>query len=131
MEKLIGIYDADGGVVGELRYVLGHLRGTTECSLCDITHGKLRRKAQWDRCVSQRGLDVELLHRNELTAAQSAAASQLPCVLIESADGIELLLGPELLRRCHGDVDAFGALVDEALAAFRAGRAASAVPDAG
>jgi hypothetical protein len=120
MEKLIGIYDADGGVVGELRYVIGHLRGTAECSLCDITHGKLKRKSQWDRCVTERSLDVELLHRNELTDAQRGAATELPCVLIETTAGIELLVGATLLRSCAGEVDAFGAMIDVALQEFRA-----------
>jgi acyl CoA:acetate/3-ketoacid CoA transferase alpha subunit len=120
MEKLIGIYDADGGVVGELRYVIGHLRGTAECSLCDITHGKVKRKSEWDRCVNGRSLDVELLHRNELTDAQRAAATELPCVLIETPAGIELLIGADQLRDCHGHVEAFGTMIDVALQQFRA-----------
>lgn len=42
--RYTGIYNADGGLVGEVRYVVGHLLGTAECALCDITHSPVRRK---------------------------------------------------------------------------------------
>ncbi|GAA1672382.1 hypothetical protein GCM10009807_15650 [Microbacterium lacus] len=64
-----GIYNADGGVGGEIRYVLGHLFGSAECSLCDITHSPVRRKPEWDRMVARVGLPIVLLHRNELDPA--------------------------------------------------------------
>ena len=35
---LVAVYHADGGVRGELSYVLGRLLGTAHCALCDITH---------------------------------------------------------------------------------------------
>jgi hypothetical protein len=36
--RLTGVYNANGGIMGELAYVLGHLVGARECNLCDITH---------------------------------------------------------------------------------------------
>ena len=33
-ERLVGVYDADGGIRGEVAHVLGHLVGRTECALC-------------------------------------------------------------------------------------------------
>ena len=42
-------YNADGGIVGEVRYVIGHLLGTAECALCDITHSPPQAKA----CMGQ------------------------------------------------------------------------------
>ena len=44
IERLIGVYDADGGLRGELAYVLGHLAGRAECALCDITHSAVRKE---------------------------------------------------------------------------------------
>ena len=38
-ETLVGIFDADGGLRGELRYVIDKLAGRGHCALCDITHG--------------------------------------------------------------------------------------------
>ena len=66
--EVVGVYDADGGVVGELSYVIGHLLHRTDCSLCDVTHGSLRRKPQWDAMVARLPVRVRLVHRNETSA---------------------------------------------------------------
>ena len=49
LRELIGVYHADGGPIGEARYVLGRMLGTAHCGLCDITHSPVRRKPEWDR----------------------------------------------------------------------------------
>ncbi len=59
--EYIGVYHADGGLVGEAKYVLGHLLGRTHCSLCDITHSPVRRKKQWDAFVDSLGVPFRLL----------------------------------------------------------------------
>jgi hypothetical protein len=43
--ELVGVYHAEGSLLGELRYVWGKLRGTAHCALCDITHGRLSEKS--------------------------------------------------------------------------------------
>ena len=48
--ELVGVYDADGGIRGEVSYVVGHLLHRRECALCDITH-TWRRKPAWDAMV--------------------------------------------------------------------------------
>ena len=65
-EKLVGIYNAKGSLIGELQYFWGKIRGTAHCALCDITHGKLKEKASFKEC--KQGLEVpfELLHLDEL-----------------------------------------------------------------
>jgi len=57
--ELIGVYDADGGLRGELSCVFGHQPGRRQCGLCDITHSPVRRKAAWDAMVA--GLSVPSL----------------------------------------------------------------------
>lgn len=117
------IYDADGGLVGEVRYVVGHLLGRAECGLCDITHGPVRRKASFDALVDRlaaRGHVVEVHHRNEQTSPQATASTgQLPCVLVADDPGgpWQVLVDADALRRCAGDVDAFAVVLDEALSA--------------
>ena len=64
--RLVGVYDADGGLLGEAAYVWGKLRGTRHCSLCDITHELVRRKPEWDRMVAEIGTPVDLVHLNEM-----------------------------------------------------------------
>ena len=80
--EVIGVYDADGGVVGELRYVIGHLVGRAECSLCDITHGRVRRKAGFDALADRLGVPLTVVHRNERADDLAAATGDaLPCVV--------------------------------------------------
>ena len=72
---LVGVYHADGGPIGEAKYVLGKLLGTAHCALCDITHSPVRRKPAWDRMVAGLGVDVELLHLNEMSPEVAAATA--------------------------------------------------------
>ncbi len=115
--RYLGIYDADGGIVGEFRYVIGHLLGTAECALCDITHSPVRRKPAWDRMVMSLGVPFDLRHRNELTAAEAAAVGSmgLPVVAVELTDGrIVRVLDAVALAACDGDVERFRALLESA-----------------
>jgi translocator protein len=63
---LVGVYDADGGLLGEAAYVWGKVRGTRHCALCHITHGRVRRRHEWDQMVAGLGIPVDLLHLNEM-----------------------------------------------------------------
>lgn len=121
---LVGIYDADGGLRGELAYVIGHLLGRRHCSLCDITHSPVRRKPQWDRMVASLPVPMTVVHRNEARADELRAAGALPAIVARtSGDDVLPLLGPDDLDRCAGDVDRARALIVQALAAVSNGRA--------
>ena len=115
--KLIGVYNADGGVIGELKYFFGHLVGVAKCELCDITHSPIRRKAAFDRLTAdlkaQYGLDFALKHLNERTEAETKASlAKEPCVLVEYPDGsLGMFLDRQELRVVGGDVARFEALV--------------------
>jgi hypothetical protein len=87
--ELVGVYAADGGLVGEVAYVVGHLLGRTECALCDVTHGTLRRKPDWDAMTARLPVPLRLVHRNETTTAERTASerSGLPVVLGVRPDG--------------------------------------------
>ena len=116
--EVVGVYDADGGVVGEARYVVGHLLGRTSCSLCDITHGSLRRRPEWDAMLSRVPVPVRVVHRNEATEDERAAWSGLPAVVGVRADGRRtVLLDPTALAALGGSVPAFEEALLEALSA--------------
>jgi hypothetical protein len=122
--RLIGVYNADGGVIGELKYFFGHLIGIAKCELCDITHSPIRRKASWDRLASELkaeyGLDFALEHLNERSEAENkASAGREPCVLAEYPDGsLGMFLDRQELRMVDGNVDRFAKLVRARLALF-------------
>jgi hypothetical protein len=122
--EIIGIYHADGGPVGEAKYVLGKLLGRAHCALCDITHSPLRRKPAWDAMVERIGVPVRVLHRNELPAdvARCAARSGTPVVLGRTQEGaIVTLLEPDQLESVHGSVERFEQALQAALRASRSG----------
>jgi hypothetical protein len=117
----LGVYDADGGLAGEVRYIVGHLLGRAECSLCDITHSSVRRRPAWDRMVARLGVPFDLVHRNEVPPGYTAALDgvELPVVVAELADGrIEVAVDAASLAACDGDIERFAA----ALAAWTAER---------
>ena len=122
--RLIGVYNADGGIVGELKYFFGHLIGIAKCELCDITHSPVRRKASWDRLAgelkTEYGLDFALKHLNERTEAETkASAGKEPCVLAEYADGsLGMFLDRQELREVKGDVARFEKVARARLALF-------------
>ena len=122
--RLIGVYNADGGVIGELKYFFGHLIGIAKCELCDITHSPIRRKASWDRLAgelkTEYGLDFALEHLNERSEAETkASVGREPCVLAEYPDGsLGMFLDRQELRVVGGDVERFAKLVRARLALF-------------
>jgi len=107
--RLIGVYDADGGLLGEASYVWGKLRGVRHCGLCDVTDSAVRRKPSWDALVSRLGIPFELLHLNELPdeVRQAIARWGAPAVLGAGPDGLELLLDATALELVDGSVWAF------------------------
>lgn len=111
--RLIGVYNADGGLVGELSYFFGHLVGVRSCTLCDITHSPFAKKQQWKelekRLADELGVVFELVHKNERTPAQLAAsAGREPCVLFEDVEGnLSMILDWTDLKLARGHVDAF------------------------
>lgn len=125
MEKsgktLIGVYKADGGIVGEISYFLGHLIGVRECSLCDITHSPIMKKKAFKefeaRLRADRCIDIRLVHMNERTEAELAASKgREPCVLLQYEDGsISMFLDYEELKAAGGRVNSFEKLVESRL----------------
>jgi len=103
-ERVVGIYDADGTLRGELAYLLGRARGTAHCALCDITHGRLRRRPDFDVAVTALDVPFELRHRDEVDdVGRAAAGGRYPCV-VGIADGRgTVLLDADELERCEGD----------------------------
>jgi hypothetical protein len=120
LRRLVGIYRANGGAVGEVAYVLGKLVGRAHCTLCDVTHSPVRRKAAWDRMVDSLPVPFELRHLNELDTAMTALVpdrESAPVVLADVDGALEVLLGPADLAPLEGDVEAFERVLRGALAA--------------
>lgn len=98
--EIVGVYHADGGLLGELRYVIGKARGTAHCAPCDVTHGLVRRKSEWDRHCREFDIPIRLVHLNERSAEEiDACTLGTPTVLARWADGtVRPILGPDDLE---------------------------------
>jgi glutaredoxin len=120
-KTLIGVYKADGGILGELSYFFGHLVGVKSCSLCDITHSPVKKKTAFKafekRLLEERNISFRLVHMNERTEAELAASKgREPCVLLQYEDGsISMFLDYVELKTSKGSVKSFERLVESRL----------------
>lgn len=118
IERLVGVYDADGSLLGELTYVVGHLLGRRSCALCDITHSSVRRRPAFDEAAASLGVPFDLLHRDERSPALVAlTAGALPCVVAEGDGEPLVLVDRAALAACGKDPAALVAAIRSAVAA--------------
>ena len=119
LKAIWGVYHADGGIVGELRYVFGKLRGTAHCSLCDITHSYVSEKKSMKECRSSSPVPFHLVHLNEQSEGlQSITGGVTPCVVVETDDGFQVILQSDELEECEKKVELFQQKLDLALEPF-------------
>ncbi len=122
---LIGVYNADGGIIGELSYVLGHLIGLRNCSLCDISHSPVKMKSSFKtlqrELLEQHGIDVRMIHRNERNERETTASEgREPCMLLQHADqSISMFLDSAELKTLAGNVESFEKLIYSRLDMFQ------------
>lgn len=117
IRRLIGVYDADGGLRGELAYLAGKLAGR-HCSLCDITHSPVRRRREWDDYVAGLPVPFDVLHRNERSEAVHAATDgHEPCVVAEASDGRVVMVLDSAQLQAAADVSGLAGALEGALAA--------------
>jgi hypothetical protein len=115
--RLVGVYDADGGLVGELRYIIGHVFHRAECALCDITHSWRGAKSEWKQCATALPVPIEVHHRNEIDETLLRFIDRrLPCVVgIRKSGEYEFLLGRDHLEQCGANVNAFDEMIRSTL----------------
>ena len=116
VREFIGVYDADGTLLGEARYWIGARLGRTHCSLCEITHGLFTERADWRRCREELGVGFSTYHRDDAPAEVLAAGAPAPFVVARTEHGLVALLGPADLDACGGDVERFRAALARACA---------------
>ncbi len=118
---LIGIYKADGGIVGELSYFFGHLVGLRSCSLCDISHSPIMKKPSFKalekHLLAQHGIGVRMIHLNERNERErKASEGREPCILLEYPDqSISMFLDSSDLTALSGSVSSLKKLIESRL----------------
>jgi len=102
--EVIGVYHANGGILGELAYVSGKILGLTSCSLCDLSHGLIFEKKSVKSWRCGASFSVRFLHLNEIDAVTSdKVQGRTPCVVVRRDDRITLLIGKDELAEMSGD----------------------------
>ncbi len=116
VDRLVGVYHAEGSLRGELSYWIGARLGRAHCALCDITHGTFRMKGQWRECRARLPVEFETVHLDERPAdLVPLTDGHTPCV-VASVDGAwVMVLEPDDLEACDGDGDALIDAIDAAL----------------
>lgn len=104
--RLVGVYDADSTLRGELSYWVGARLGRRHCSLCDITHGSVRQRPEWKTCQAGLPVPFDTFHRNDQPdPVRAAATGQAPVVVAETNTGHVVLLDAATLDACNGSID--------------------------
>lgn len=117
MRRLVGVYDADHTVRGEVAYWIGARLGRAHCALCDITHGMLRRRSEWNAYVAGLAVPFETYHRDDQPdEVRATSGDRAPVVVAETSTGCVVLLDADALDACEGSVEQLGRAVDAALA---------------
>lgn len=120
--RLVGVYDAEGTLRGELSYWIGARLGRAHCALCDITHGTFRPRADWKACRAQLPVPFDTYHLDDQPATVRAAlAGRAPAVVAETSTGVVLLLGPDELEQCEASPERLVAAIEERLGALGLG----------
>jgi hypothetical protein len=113
--RLVGVYDADSTLRGELAYWVGARLGRRHCSLCDITHGSVRRRPEWKARQAELPVPFDTYHRNDQPAnVRVAAGGHAPVVVAETVDGNVLLLTPDDLDACGGSIESMVDAIERA-----------------
>ena len=114
---LIGVYDAEGTVIGEVTYALRKIAGRGHCPLCDITHSWLGRRRSFDECAATLGVPLELFHLDDQPEpVRALSAGRTPLVLATLEDGsVHELLSTSDLAACQGSPAALVASIEQRL----------------
>ncbi|MBI4397373.1 MAG: hypothetical protein HY548_09775 [Elusimicrobia bacterium] len=104
IQSLIFIYNADSGKWGAFIDSAKKVLMIQGCPLCTITHSVFGEKAQWKACKEEMGVPIRVYHRDEVPEAyKTMAENNYPCILAQTDKGVDLLAGPDVMRRCRGD----------------------------
>ena len=114
--ELIGVYDADSTLFGEISYWVGARLGIAHCSLCELTHGLFTTKSEWTQCAESLSIPFRLFHRDDAPHDVIAAlAGHFPAVLQRTNNGVSVILTKEELERFDGRTSDFAQWINDFL----------------
>lgn len=116
LESIWGVYHADGGLIGELKYVAGALFKGQHCSLCDITHKIAWEKSDMKKLRNEADVPFHLVHLNERPDDLiSYTNGKTPVLVAKTDSGFITIASDDELKDCKGSVQALSLLITEKL----------------
>ena len=107
-QKIYCIYNAEGSIKGELKYLYEKYFKDIKCSMCDITHGVFTQKKKWGNNCSASHLNIKCLHLDELTKdIKDLVINEAPCVVAQVNSTNKIVINNKELANMGGDVDSF------------------------
>jgi hypothetical protein len=114
--ELIGVYDADATLLGEVSYWVGARLGITHCSLCELTHGLFAKKSEWKQCADSLSVPFRLFHRDDApNDVITALDGKFPAVLLRTTEGVTTILTKDELENFDGRTSDFAQWITEFL----------------
>ncbi len=118
VEALTGVYNAEGSLIGEVRYAIGKIFGSAHCALCDISHRGVKEKDEFRECRAGLPVPLVVVHLDERSPEVAGLTEgRTPCVVAHGAGAPFILLDAVRLEACGGDVGKFQDALAEAMAA--------------
>jgi hypothetical protein len=116
IRRLVGVYNANGTVSGELAYWIGARLGRAHCPLCDITHGTIRERDEWKSCRASLPVPFDTYHLNDQSdEIRALTADTAPIVIADTDQGPRALVGRDALDDCHGSPELLLAAIAHAV----------------
>ena len=110
LEELVGVYEANGGIIGELSYLWAKLTRGAHCELCDLTHAVVRPRRAFEALQARLPVPLRLVHLNEREPALMAfTEGRTPCVVGRQGSDWYMVLDAAQLRIFSGDLIRFEA----------------------
>lgn len=102
------IYNAEGTLKSELKYIYNKLFNNIKCSMCEITHNTFLLKKRWNEKSSNFNTKIECLHLDELPKnIKELVINKTPCVVAQTDLLNKILINNNELIEMKGDVDSF------------------------
>ena len=106
--KIYCIYNAEGSIFGEIRYLYNKYIKDIKCSMCDITHNTLSEKREWKKRCLESPFKIECLHLDELPKdIENLVEGNTPCVVAKTSSTNEIIIEDKELIAMKGNVDSF------------------------
>lgn len=99
--KMVFVYNADSGLLNALKDSAEKLVSPQKygCNLCGLTFGIIGMKQEWANFITQLGLPIEFLHKDEFSDRYGSRDVAFPAAFAEKRGNLELLISSDEINQ--------------------------------